>query len=332
MEKRTAIQIVNGLLGQKLLHGRNTSFANVNASKAVWWLNINQNKFLSELHLLLADEANDKLTWLRIEANAIPALDKIFSIRQDNGDVDLEISCHPSTYMTDVKSRGTGYNFSKHIAQELKLASTSTRDRQERASGDILVFGGTQVPVQELHSYMHEDWNLYGFLHKFPSVSMEHVLAEMEQHARKTAQKIICADKDVAGGAPVFERTDVPVGLMFDYLADLKSLKDFHWDFPSVLGEDSYDAVIASGRILELDAYRAVQNGLIHSDQRIVSGAPIFMGTRLPMIFLFQHLANGQTLKDFRFSYSSAAPVHLVATVMAAGKALEREFYAATSG
>ena len=54
------------------------------------------------------------------------------------------------------------------------------------AQTELPVFEGTQVPVNELHSYMLEDWNLYGFLHRFPSVAMEQALAEMEQHARKT--------------------------------------------------------------------------------------------------------------------------------------------------
>ena len=101
----------------------------------------------------------------------------------------------------------------------------------------------------------------------------------------------------------MFERTDVPVKRMFDYLADLRSLKDFHWDYPPVFREYTYDAVVTSGRILELDAYRGTENGVVQSDLGRVSGAPLFVGTRLPMIFLFQHLADGQTLKDFHYHY-----------------------------
>ena len=161
---------------------------------------------------------------------------------------------------------------------------------------------------------------------------MEQALAEMERSARETAKRIIHTDAEIADGALVFERSDVPVKRLFDYLADVKSIKDFHWDFPAVFGQDSYDAVKTSGRILELDAYRGVENGVVHSDRRIVSGAPLFVGTRLPMIFMVDHLADGQTLKDFHYDYPSAEPEHLVATVKAAGKALEREFYAAASG
>jgi len=41
------------------------------------------------------------------------------------------------------------------------------------------VFDGTLVPVKELHDYMTKDWNLYGFLYQFPSVSREQALEAM---------------------------------------------------------------------------------------------------------------------------------------------------------
>jgi uncharacterized protein (DUF433 family) len=193
------------------------------------------------------------------------------------------------------------------------------------------VFDGTQISVKELHDYMRKDWNLYGFLHKFPSVNMEQALAEMEQHARKTAQKIIRVDQDVAGGVPVFDRTDVPVECMFDYLADVRSLKDFHWDYPWVSRLRTWDAVVTAGRILELDAYRGVENGVIHSNRAIVSGAPIFVGSRMPIRIVFDYLSDGKTLKDFYYDYDTSTKEHLAPVVKLAHKALEREFYAAAS-
>ncbi len=211
------------------------------------------------------------------------------------------------------------------------MSTESVIRNDKPAAGEGPVFGGTQVPVKELHDYMREDWNLYGFLYKFPSVPMEQALAEMEQHARRTAQKIIRVDKDVAGGAPVFERTDVPVGLMFDYLSDVKSLKDFHWDFPSVLRGDTYDAVVTSGRILELDAYRGVSNGVVHSDRGYVSGAPVFVGSRMPIRIVFDYLSDGKTLKDFYYDYDTSTKEHLAPVLKLAQRSLEREFYAAAS-
>ena len=195
-------------------------------------------------------------------------------------------------------------------------------------SEDSPVFQGTLVPVKELHSHMREDWNLYGFLHKFPSVSCEQALDEIEKTVRKTAKQVIHWDQD---GVPVFERTEVPVKHLFDYLARGQSLKDFHWDFPSVFVEDTWDAVVTSGRILELDAYRGLTRGIVRSNRAYVSGAPIFTGTRLPIRILFDYLSDDQTLKDFHYHYPSSAPDQLVNAVRAAGKALEREARAAVT-
>ena len=201
-----------------------------------------------------------------------------------------------------------------------------------RPSDETDLFQGTEVPVSELYSYLRRDWNLYGFLREFPAVSMEQALEELDRDARNTAKRIIECDDALVGGQPVFERTDVPVKCLFDYLTETKSLKDFHWDFPAVFGQDTYDAVLTSGRILELDAYRGIENGVVHSDRGIVSGSPIFVGTRLPMNFMFDHLADGQSLKDFHYSYPSAEPEHLKATLREAWKALEREFHASSPG
>ena len=193
------------------------------------------------------------------------------------------------------------------------------------------LFERTQVPVKELHAYMREDWNLYGFLHKFPSVAMEQALAEIEQHARNIARKIIYVDQNVSDGVPVFQRTDVPVKCMFDYLADVRSLKDFHWDYPSVSRSDTWDAVVTGGRILELDAYRGVKNGVIHSNRAIVSGSPIFVESRMPIRIVFDYLSEGKTLKDFYYDYDTSTKEHLAPALQLARKALEREFYAAAS-
>ena len=117
MDKRTTREKVNGHLGRRLLNNRNTRFSNVNASKPVWWLNVPLRKFKDELHLLLAEE-NGGLIWLRIKGNTFPSPKDVFRYWEDKGAVDLEISTMPQDYMTDVKSGGTNYNFTKHIEYE----------------------------------------------------------------------------------------------------------------------------------------------------------------------------------------------------------------------
>ena len=189
-------------------------------------------------------------------------------------------------------------------------------------ANDSCLFEGTSVPFKELHDHMREDWNLYGFLGKFPSVGREQALEELEKATRRIAKRIIDSHQN---GELVFERTEVPVKRVFDYLASGRSLKDFHWDFVSVFVEDTWDAVVTSGRILEVDAYRGLGSEIIRSHRAYVSGTPVFTGTLLPIRILFDCLADGQTLKDFYYQYSSATPDRLVEVVKAAGKALERE-------
>lgn len=122
MNKELTIAKVNWHLGYRLLDERNTSFANVNSAKDVWWLNINPRKFERDLHILLVKEGDRGLIWLRIKGNSIPNPTKVFKVRPDKGLIDLEISSRALRYMTDVKSGGKGYDFSKHIEYEWKFS------------------------------------------------------------------------------------------------------------------------------------------------------------------------------------------------------------------
>ena len=118
MDKRSAMEMVNEHLGNRLLYGRNTSLANISGPAPKWWMTINPSKFKSDLHLLLAKEGDGGLIWLRIEGNSFPDVRKVFRVRQDKDCIDLEISSRPPKYMTDVKSGGTEYDFTKHIEHE----------------------------------------------------------------------------------------------------------------------------------------------------------------------------------------------------------------------
>ena len=121
MDKRSAMEMVNEHLGNRLLYGRNTSFANISGAPPKWWMTIDPSKFKSDLHLLLAKEGDGGLIWLRIKGNAFPDVSKVFRVRQDNGHkgwIDWGISSIPPKYMTDVWSDGTEYDFTKHIEHE----------------------------------------------------------------------------------------------------------------------------------------------------------------------------------------------------------------------
>ena len=118
MKKAEAIGKINEYLESKVLSHGNTSFANVNAAKSVWWLNVHPKKFANDLHLLLAKKDISGLIWLKIEANTFADIEGVFKIRNDKNVVDLEIACEGNRYMRDIKAGGTGYNFLRHIEHE----------------------------------------------------------------------------------------------------------------------------------------------------------------------------------------------------------------------
>lgn len=47
------------------------------------------------------------------------------------------------------------------------------------------------------------------------------------------------------------------------------------------------------------NAILTIENGVFHSKEDFVSGTPIFVGTRVPIKNLFDHLAGGHSLDEF---------------------------------
>jgi uncharacterized protein (DUF433 family) len=278
MNKQSAMEMVNDHLGYRLLNQRNTSLANVNASKAVWWLNINPDRFGNDLHLLLVKEGQDGLVWLKIEADTFPALGKVFRKRQDNGLIDLEISSGNQQYMTDVKSGGTGYNFAKHIEHEWKLTVESVKsDRvihNDEGVNDMTTkivvhtdqpwegdrtswFAKTRQDTGELFRHLATGRTLASFLNENPSVGKVWVMSALymahqvlEEVAYRAPNLLVHSDRDIMGGKPVFVGTRLPVEILFEYLKDNFTLSEFADDFPPGDVEQSAKALTLAGEIL----------------------------------------------------------------------------------
>ena len=77
----------------------------------------------------------------------------------------------------------------------------------------------------------------------------------------------------VSREGPFFEGTDVPVQYVFEYVEDGYNLHTFVKFFPSVSMEQALAA---------LDA-RTKAKSVVHSNREIVSGTPVFIGTRVPV-------------------------------------------------
>lgn len=61
---------------------------------------------------------------------------------------------------------------------------------------------------------------------------------------------------------------------------------------------------------------------VIHSDPEILSGAPVFVGTRVPLQNLIDYLAAGDGLEEFLDAFPSVSREQAVAALELAGEAL----------
>ena len=121
-----------------------------------------------------------------------------------------------------------------------------------------------------------------------------------------------------------FAGTDVAVENLFLCLDGGGSMDTFLKDFPAV----SRAQAVAALR----DEARAGMGDAVHRDPRIMDGAPVFRGTRLPVKSLFDYLADGYSLDDFLYQFPSASRERMRRALEAARQALESHAYENTSG
>ena len=256
------MRMVNSHLGYRALTSRNTSFSNINKAKPVWWLNINPQRFSSELHILLAK--NPGLIWLKIKANTFSDLESVFRARDDNGYIDLEIPVSGYQYLRDIKSGSTGYDFKPHIQREWAesvsdvtgTATTKTEEWPDYLPAlveDGPKFKGTDVCVENLFAFLDNGWNLYAFLRRFSSVSAEQALKAIRE--RVNANSVISSDRDYVSGTPRFKGTRVPIYILFEFLAAGENLDEFLDCFPTVNRDQAIEALLLAKSALEGIAY-----------------------------------------------------------------------------
>jgi uncharacterized protein (DUF433 family) len=63
-------------------------------------------------------------------------------------------------------------------------------------------------------------------------------------------------------------------------------------------------------------------NEIIHSDPEIVSGTPVFVGTRVPAQALLDYLEGGETIDEFLDDFPSVSREQAVAFLEEAGRVL----------
>ena len=58
-----------------------------------------------------------------------------------------------------------------------------------------------------------------------------------------------------------------------------------------------------------------MRSEVIHSDPNILSGTPVFVGTRVPVQSLFDYLEGGETLDEFLHQFPSVSREQAVAAI-----------------
>jgi len=66
----------------------------------------------------------------------------------------------------------------------------------------------------------------------------------------------------------------------------------------------------------------APKKRLVHSDPEIMSGTPVFVGTRVPVRALFDYIEGGETLDEFLEDFPGVARKQALATLELAHDAL----------
>ena len=139
------------------------------------------------------------------------------------------------------------------------------------------------------------------------------VLDAFDREIRRVTGDAIDINPDIMSGTPVFTGTRVPVQALLDHLAGGYDLGYFLEHFPAVRREQATLLLDLSAETLMADAgYEPLKNTgqaerpdnaasrIINIDPEIVSGTPVFRGTRLPVRTLTDNLVDGYGL-DFIF-------------------------------
>ena len=63
-------------------------------------------------------------------------------------------------------------------------------------------------------------------------------------------------------------------------------------------------------------------NQIVHSDPEVVSGTPVFVGTRVPAKALIDYLTGGETIDEFLDDFPGVSREQAIAFLEEAGRAL----------
>lgn len=117
MDKSKAVDQTNRRCNTSELSLHNTHFANVNAKKDVWWVDLPLPEVsldgAGEINLLLYDHRSEEVHYLQIPTEYFRANMIHLVIRDDKGCISLELSADGRNLFQDVRPTGGGVRFAQ---------------------------------------------------------------------------------------------------------------------------------------------------------------------------------------------------------------------------
>ena len=191
-------------------------------------------------------------------------------------------------------------------------------DKGILSSGAAKLFGIPETVLMYRMGYLGE-----GPTFDLPPHEWAHdVVTTLRLAINDISNTVINRDPEIMGGTPVFMGTRVTVSTLIDHMLDGYTLDYFLDHFHSVSREQAVRLLALATVILTLTAYTEPEphkarrqkehpagsaGSVIHIDPEIMSGAPVFMGTRVPLSILIDNLSGGYTLNYFVDNYPSVS-------------------------
>lgn len=100
-------------------HGGNVRYSSKNKSKKnVFWIDIaNDIRIQRNIYLILNDELDKKVIYLKLPSNIID--NEKFKLEKSSNKYRLEISNNKETFLIDIRSGGTKFDFKPYIIDEI---------------------------------------------------------------------------------------------------------------------------------------------------------------------------------------------------------------------
>jgi uncharacterized protein (DUF433 family) len=139
------------------------------------------------------------------------------------------------------------------------------------------------------------------------------------QQDRKLPDPLILASPDVLAGTPVFGGTSVPVQALMDHVEAGKPLDEFLRAFPAVTLDHAIAVLDEAPPRPPVDP-DFVPHPLIMICPGMLSGQPVFNGTRVPIQVLFDYIEGGDPLDEFLDGFPDVSRAHAIAVLEFARK------------